>query len=98
MESGYPRSNLMPHEYPNSAAFNAGTRENNPSEFPAQNNKERVPQRMAATEKENGRVPLGSANVKASIPEHIHDVNAKTFYKLGQFLGKVKYMFNLRFA
>lgn len=79
----------MPHEYPNLAATNAIIQGNSPNEFPPQNNKERTPPRMGNTEKENGRVPLGNANVKVSIPEHIHDVNAKTFYTLGQFLGKV---------
>lgn len=79
----------MPHEYPNPVASNAIIRENNPSEVPAQNNKERTPPIMGNTEKENGLVPLGNVNVKVSIPDHIHDVNAKTFYKLGQFLGKV---------
>lgn len=79
----------MPHEYPNTAASNAIIKENNPNEFPAQNNKVRTTPRMGTTEKENGHVPLGNANVKVSIPDHIHDINAKTFYKLGQFLGKV---------
>ena len=27
--------------------------------------------------------------VKVPIPEHIYDANSKTFYKLGEFLGKV---------
>ena len=88
----YPRSNLMPHEYPNSAVPNGVIRDSNSSGLSAHNNKKRAPQKMATTEKENDRAPFGSADVKASIPEHIHDVNAKTFYKLGQFLGKVKYV------
>jgi hypothetical protein len=46
--------------------------------------------RMVANEKENSRIGTSSSGTpKTPIPEHIHDTNAKTFYKLGQFLGKV---------
>ena len=80
----------MPHEYPNPAASNALIKESSHSLHTAHNNKERTPTIMGPTEKENDRVPLGNANLKVPIPDHIHDVNAKTFYKLGEFLGKVE--------
>jgi hypothetical protein len=37
--------------------------------------------------KENSVSEAGT--VKVPIPEHIYDFNSKTFYKLGEFLGKV---------
>lgn len=43
-------------------------------------------------ENENGRNVVENESTtcsKAPIPEHIYDPSAKTFYKLGQFLGKV---------
>lgn len=80
----------MPHEYPKMTGsgtqnFKDATENATPcSSAP----KEKA--RMVANEKENSRGGTSSENSKAPIPEHIHDINAKTFYKLGQFLGKVK--------
>lgn len=85
----------MRHEYPNSAASNVAIRGADPPALINRNNKEKITPAMAVIEKENNHIPFGSTNSKAPIPEHIYDVNAKTFYKLGQFLGKVNILFIL---
>lgn len=79
----------MPHEYPKMVVSGAQHLNDAAKNVPYHRApREKV--RMAPAEKENSRVGgSSSANSKTPIPEHIHDSNAKTFYKLGQFLGKV---------
>lgn len=82
----------MPHEIPfmaTSAAVSFKSQIN--TETAPCDNKSREQQRMPTSEKANNRSVTDSSNPKVPIPEHIHDVNAKTFYKLGQFLGKVNF-------
>lgn len=81
----------MPHEYPKMAVsgeqnLNDATGNDAPNAiFP------KINVRMATNEKDNSRAGTSSCdNPKTPIPEHIHDSTAKTFYKLGQFLGKVQ--------
>ena len=80
----------MPHEYPKMAVSGAHNLNDAAENAPyASVPKEKA--RMTANEKENSRTGTSSSEtLKALIPEHIHDSNAKTFYKLGQFLGKVQ--------
>lgn len=81
----------MPHECPKMGISEAPSLNINDAARIAHQNivpKEKV--KMTALEKENSRAGApANSNSKAQIPEHIHDTNAKTFYKLGQFLGKV---------
>lgn len=80
----------MPHENPFIATSGAGSVKSRiNTEITPCENKNREQQRMPTSEKVNNRGSTDSSNSKVPIPEHIHDVNAKTFYKLGQFLGKV---------
>lgn len=84
--------NFMRHEYPYTAASNDAIEESDHPVLINRSNKEKAATEMVATEKENNYIPLGSKNSNAPIPEHIYDVIAKTFYKLGQFLGKVIFL------
>lgn len=82
----------MPHEIPNQAASGAA---NLNSKIPVEknnplNNKRGAEKIMTATDKENNARGTSSSIPKVPIPEHIHDTGAKTFYKLGEFLGKVR--------
>lgn len=84
-----PRSNLMPHEYPKLVVSDApNLHSNNIVDSGPYSSVTKTRTKMAAPGKENSTVD-GGANLKAPIPEHIHDSNANSFYKLGRFLGKV---------
>lgn len=76
----------MPHEYPKMAVSGAQNL-NDAAENVPYTSAPKEKARMVANEKESSKSSGG--NPKVPIPEHIHDSNAKTFYKLGQFLGKV---------
>lgn len=81
----------MPHENPFMAPSSSGIikpKTNFEASLSENINKEQ--RRMPVVEKvKNVRSVTDTSGSKVPIPEHIHDANAKTFYKLGQFLGKV---------
>lgn len=85
----------MPHENPNLAATepaNLNSRRTSGAKDYLADKKE-SDKIMAATNKENNVRVTSTSIPKVSIPEHIHDVSAKTFYKLGIFLGKVRNLY-----
>ena len=77
----------MPHETPFPAVSDTENAKTNPNPNSKAPPHPELEHKMTSTEKENGQgTPAGPSFVKVPIPEHIHDVHAKTFYKIGQFL------------
>lgn len=85
-----PKTKFMPHNYPNSESINLGPNQQKPP--CKQENKETPaePVKMNAAKENYRNSHLSGDDHALSIPAHIHDVSGKTFYKLGNFLGKVE--------